>query len=62
MANRGKTHNEEVYCIKDLERLGSSKMQKAYRGMLATYQDVGILHSVKSSIEMLDGRAADKNN
>ncbi|CAI7675479.1 unnamed protein product [Penicillium palitans] len=31
MANRGKTHNEEVYCIKDLERLGSSKMQKAYR-------------------------------
>lgn len=34
MANRGKTHNEEVYCIKDLERLGSSKMQKAYRGML----------------------------
>lgn len=39
MANRGKTHNEEVYCIKDLERLGSSKMQKAYRGMLAIYLD-----------------------
>ncbi|KAJ5589210.1 Aldolase-type TIM barrel [Penicillium hordei] len=31
MANRGKTHNEEVYCIKDLAQLGSSKMKKAYR-------------------------------
>lgn len=51
MANRGKTHNEEVYCIKDLERLGSSKMQKAYRGMLMTYWDVGTVHSPKSIIE-----------
>lgn len=51
MANRGKTHNEEVYCIKDLERLGSSKMQKAYRGMLVTYRDVGILDFPKSIIE-----------
>ncbi|RHZ60126.1 alpha-hydroxy acid oxidase [Aspergillus thermomutatus] len=32
MANRGKTLNKEVFCLKDLERLGSSKMQKAYRG------------------------------
>ncbi|KAH3374146.1 hypothetical protein KXW99_007353 [Aspergillus fumigatus] len=31
MANRGKTLDKQVHCIKDLERLGSSKMPKAYR-------------------------------
>jgi hypothetical protein len=51
MANRGKTHNEEVYCIKDLAQLGSSKMKKAYRGMLVTYRNVGILHRVTSIVE-----------
>lgn len=38
MANRGKTHNNEVYCIKDLERLGSSKMETTSRGKMATVQ------------------------
>ncbi|KAJ5087339.1 Aldolase-type TIM barrel [Penicillium angulare] len=31
MANRGKTLDQQVYCIKDLERLGSEKMLKSYR-------------------------------
>ncbi|RJE26489.1 S-2-hydroxy-acid oxidase [Aspergillus sclerotialis] len=31
MANRGRTLDPQVHCIKDLERLGSSKMHKAYR-------------------------------
>lgn len=32
MANRGKTLDQRVFCIKDLERLGSDKMFKTYRG------------------------------
>ncbi|KAL2826627.1 FMN-dependent dehydrogenase [Aspergillus cavernicola] len=31
MANRGRTLDQKVYCMKDLEELGSRKMQKAYR-------------------------------
>ncbi|KAL4909134.1 hypothetical protein BDW74DRAFT_187464 [Aspergillus multicolor] len=31
MANRGKTLDQQVYCIKDLEQLGSAKMLKSYR-------------------------------
>ncbi|KAJ5161816.1 FMN-dependent dehydrogenase [Penicillium capsulatum] len=31
MANRGKTLDQQVFCIKDLERLGSEKMLKTYR-------------------------------
>ncbi|PLB40391.1 alpha-hydroxy acid oxidase [Aspergillus candidus] len=31
MANRGKTLDPQVFCIKDLERLGSDRMLKTYR-------------------------------
>ncbi|RDW81024.1 alpha-hydroxy acid oxidase [Aspergillus mulundensis] len=31
MANRGRTLDQQVYCIKDLERIGSAKMEKSYR-------------------------------
>jgi hypothetical protein len=32
MANRQRTLDQQVYCIKDLERLGSEKLEKTYRG------------------------------
>lgn len=32
MANRGKSHDSKVYSVEDLERLGSERMHKAYRG------------------------------
>lgn len=32
MANRARTHDEQVYSLKDLERLGSEKLVKATRG------------------------------
>ncbi|OQD85020.1 hypothetical protein PENANT_c011G00987 [Penicillium antarcticum] len=31
MANRQRTLDQQVYCIKDLERLGSEKLEKTYR-------------------------------
>ncbi|KAH9892093.1 FMN-dependent dehydrogenase [Xylariomycetidae sp. FL2044] len=31
MANRGRTYDQQVACIKDLERLGSAKLLKSYR-------------------------------
>jgi hypothetical protein len=32
MANRGKTWDPEVFCIKDLKEKASKKMPKMYRG------------------------------
>lgn len=32
MANRGNSHDSEVYGIKDLERLGSPKLDKSAKG------------------------------
>ncbi len=33
MANRGKTLDPEVFCIKDLKEKASKKLPKMYRGM-----------------------------
>jgi hypothetical protein len=40
MANRGKSHDSKVYSIEDLERLGSERMHKAYRGRYNLLKDI----------------------
>lgn len=34
MANRNRTWDSQVHCIKDLERLGSEKLQKSNKGTM----------------------------